>query len=62
MQLSDLLMGLGLLMIAEGFPLFVSPTRYRRLLAQLQEVPDRALRIAGMVAMCLGLALLYAMR
>jgi uncharacterized protein YjeT (DUF2065 family) len=62
LQLSDLVLGLGLLMIAEGLPLFVSPTRYRRLLAQMQEVPDQALRVAGFVAMSLGLVLLYAMR
>jgi len=49
-------------MIAEGLPLFVSPARYRRLLAQMQEVPDGALRGVGFVAMSLGLALLYALR
>ena len=62
MQFSDLALGLGLLMIAEGLPLFVSPARYRRLLAQMQEVPDGALRGVGFVAMSLGLALLYALR
>lgn len=62
MQPSDLAIGLGLLLLAEGLPLFASPGRYRRLLQQIDTVPDSTLRASGLVAMGVGLAILYAIR
>ncbi len=62
MQLSDLVVGLGFVLIVEGLPLFLSPGRYRSLLMQIEQVPDPVLRGAGLVGMCGGLALLYAVR
>ena len=62
MQLSDVAIGLGFVLIVEGLPLFVSPGRYRRLLMQIEQVPDAVLRGAGFAAMCGGLTLLYALK
>lgn len=62
MELSDLAIGLGLLLLAEGLPLFASPGRYRRLLKQIDTVPDGTLRVSGLVSMGVGLAILYALK
>jgi len=62
MQLSDVVVGLGFVLIVEGFPLFLSPSRYRRLLMQIEQVPDPVLRGTGFVAMCGGLVMLYVVR
>lgn len=62
MEVSDLGIGLGVVLIVEGLPLFLSPARYRRLLAQIDRVPDRTLRASGLAAMALGLGVLYAVR
>lgn len=61
-ELSDIGVGLGFLLIVEGLPLFLSPARYRKLLAQIDRVPDRTLRASGFVAMAAGLVVLYALR
>jgi uncharacterized protein YjeT (DUF2065 family) len=61
-HLSDLGVGLGLLLLVEGLPLFLSPTRYRALLKAIDEVPDRVLRGLGLAAMAAGTVLLYALR
>jgi len=57
MEPSDLVVGLGFLLMAEGLPLFAAPDRYRRLLARIETLPDRVLRYAGLAAMGVGLAL-----
>ncbi len=62
MQLSELAVGLGFLLIVEGLPLFLSPRGYRRLLMRVEQVPDPLLRVIGMTAMCGGLALLYLLK
>ncbi len=62
MTASDLAIGLGLLLIVEGLPLFLVPDRYRRLLRQIELVSDGTLRIFGLVAMCAGLMVLYGLR
>jgi len=61
-HLSDLGLALGLLLLVEGMPLFLSPARYRELLKRIDEVPDPVLRGAGFAAMAAGVVLLYALR
>lgn len=55
----DLLNALALLLVIEGILPFAHPAGVRRTLLQLAELDDRALRIAGLVSMALGLGLLY---
>lgn len=62
MGISDLGLGLGLLLLVEGLPLFLSPARYRRWLMRIEEVPDGVLRGLGLAAMTCGIALLYVLR
>jgi len=59
---TDLWAALALMLVLEGILPFVSPDSLRRLLAALSEVDNRSLRIAGLVSMLTGVALLYLVR
>lgn len=52
---------LALVLVIEGVLPFVSPRGYRNAVASLAGLGDRALRIAGLVSMLIGCALLYGM-
>lgn len=55
----DLLVALALLFVIEGVWPFLSPDGLRRALLSVAGQDDRSLRIAGLVSMLSGLALLY---
>ncbi|MCD4688389.1 MAG: DUF2065 domain-containing protein [Desulfuromonadaceae bacterium] len=57
-----LLTVVGLLLVIEGIPWFLSPRRFKVLLASLAEATEGWLRLAGLVAMLLGLLLVYLAR
>ena len=50
---------LGLLLIIEGLPYFAFPKKAKEWARTLQEIPERSLRIMGVLAMVFGLVLLY---
>lgn len=54
----DLLRALALVMVIEGILPFVSPPTTRRTLATVLQLPDRALRITGLLSMLAGAAVL----
>jgi uncharacterized protein len=54
-----LLVVLGVVMIVEGIPWFLSPGSYKRLLLHLLPVSDAALRLCGLTCMLGGLLLVY---
>lgn len=54
-----LLMVVGLAFILEGIPWFLSPQRVRSLLRELARLPDGPLRGCGLLAMALGLLLVW---
>lgn len=58
----DLLTALALLFIIEGIFPFLNPAGMRRLLMAIQDMDDKALRIAGLVSMIIGVSLLYIVR
>jgi len=58
----DLFAALALVLVIEGIIPFVSPGRFRRLVAALAFFDDRQLRIAGVAAVVIGLALLTIVR
>lgn len=58
--METLLKVLGLLLILEGIPWFLSPRRTRLLLRELARVSDSSLRLYGLVAMLLGLLVVFA--
>lgn len=57
--MSQLLIALGLVLIVEGCPWFLSPRKMRSFLTQLSELPDRTLRATGLISMGSGLFLIY---
>ncbi|MEZ5499356.1 MAG: DUF2065 domain-containing protein [Steroidobacteraceae bacterium] len=59
---SDLLTAVALFLVIEGVAPFVNPGGLKRALAQLQLLGDSELRVAGLVSMLLGVALLIVVR
>ncbi len=59
MDWNTLMVALALVMIIEGLLPFLSPHRFRATLLTAATLSNRALRIAGLVAMLGGLATLY---
>ena len=50
---------MALMLVIEGFMPFMSPSTFRRALAQMASMNDRNLRAIGLFSMALGVALLY---
>ena len=50
---------IGVVMIVEGIPWFLSPGGYKRLLLQLLPLSDNRLRLMGLVLMLGGLFLVH---
>ena len=57
--MDSLLVVIGVVMIVEGIPWFLSPGSYKRLLLQLLPVGDVVLRLLGLAFMLSGLLLVY---
>lgn len=57
-----LLSALGLMLVIEGFMPFLTPRGFRRTLLTVARSDDRVLRIAGLVSMLAGVAVLYLAR
>jgi uncharacterized protein YjeT (DUF2065 family) len=54
-----LLTVLGLVLVLEGMPWFLSPVGVKRLLRTIAATPDSSLRAVGLVFMLAGLLLVY---
>ncbi|MEP1473111.1 MAG: DUF2065 domain-containing protein [Halieaceae bacterium] len=50
---------LALVLIIEGMLPFISPTRWRVMIASVAQMEDRVIRNVGLGSMLLGLLLLY---
>jgi uncharacterized protein YjeT (DUF2065 family) len=50
---------IGVVMIVEGIPWFLSPGGYKRLLLQVLPLSDGVLRLLGLMLMLCGLLLVY---
>ena len=61
-MLVPFLSAVGLMLVMEGIVPFLSPAQFRRLLAGMARVDDRALRIAGFLSMVAGAALVFLVR
>lgn len=62
MNWADLGAALALLLVFEGLMPFLSPGGFKRSMAQIEQIPDKQLRILGLVSMLAGLVLLYWVR
>ena len=54
-----LIVVLGVVLIVEGMPWFLSPRRTRRMLSELFQMNDGTLRAIGLAFMLAGLLLVY---
>ncbi len=52
-------MVVGMVLIVEGAPWFLSPTKTKSFLAQIQSLSNQQLRLYGLVMMAMGLLTLY---
>ncbi|MEO6079155.1 MAG: DUF2065 family protein [Steroidobacteraceae bacterium] len=59
---TDLLAALAILLVLEGLLPFLNPAATKRVFAQLSQMAERELRIAGVVSMGAGLLLLFFVR
>lgn len=55
----DLLVATALLLVIEGIWPFLSPGSFKRALVQVSTEGERALRVAGLASMVVGVGLLY---
>jgi uncharacterized protein YjeT (DUF2065 family) len=55
----SLVVVLGVVLIVEGIPWFLSPRGTKRMLSELFRMNDRSLRGLGLVLMLFGLLLVY---
>jgi uncharacterized protein len=58
-MVSDLLLGLGLVAIVEGLVLALAPTRLRDVLRLIEAIPPDQLRTIGLLAVTLGVGLVW---
>lgn len=49
----------AMVLIIEGIPYFMFPSKFRELIKKLEEMEDSHLRLAGLIMMIIGLLLLY---
>lgn len=61
-MLVPFLSAVGLMLVLEGIVPFLTPRGFRRMLAAVAQVDDRALRIAGLASMTAGALLVYVIR
>ena len=59
MSLEFLVVVLGVVLIVEGIPWFLSPRGTKRMLSELSQMNDQSLRGIGLVFMLAGLVLVY---
>ncbi|MGD8831471.1 MAG: DUF2065 family protein [Pseudomonadales bacterium] len=59
---NELAIALCLVLVIEGIMPFLHPRAYRRVAMSLAGVPDRTMRVVGLVSMLTGTALLYLIR
>ena len=59
---NELFSALALVLIIEGIMPFISPGGWRQTMLQASQLPDKTLRIIGLVSMLFGVVLLYLMR
>ncbi len=56
---AELIIVLGVVLIVEGVPWFLSPRRTKHMLSELFRMNDNALRALGLVFMLIGLLIVY---
>lgn len=59
---TEILTALALVLVLEGMLPFISPSKYRRMVAEVVRLGDNSIRNIGLVVMIAGLLLLFVVR
>lgn len=62
MYWTEILTALALVFVIEGMLPFISPSRYRQMMAEITRLSDSNIRSVGLVVMIAGLLLLFVVR
>ena len=62
MDWTDLFAALAIVCIIEGVMPFINPIGMKRLLSRMAALEEREMRVAGLVSMAVGLAILFLVR
>ncbi len=60
--MSDLIVALGLVLVIEGTLYALMPDRLKGMMRQMQDVPDQALRVGGLLALSFGVLIVWLIR
>lgn len=60
--MTDLLVGIGLVLVIEGLAYAVAPTLMKSVMAQMQDASEQMLRIIGAVSIALGVLVVWLAR
>lgn len=61
-MLDEFIRAVGLVMVIEGMLPFLSPNGWRQAMSQAAQLPDKTLRIIGLVSMLAGVLVMYLIR
>ena len=61
-MIPELLMALGLVLVIEGLLYALVPAKLRAMMATMQKLSDDQMRIGGVMAMALGVAVVWLVR
>ncbi|PLX36439.1 MAG: DUF2065 domain-containing protein [Hyphomicrobiales bacterium] len=60
--MSDLAVAIGLVLAIEGTLYALMPGGLKSMMRQMQSVPDQSLRVAGLIALSLGVLIVWLVR
>ena len=60
--MSELVTAVGLVFIIEGLVYAAAPDRFKAVMARLEQVPDETLRMGGLIAVAVGVAIVWVAR
>ena len=60
--MEDLFTALALVFVIEGVLYALFPTKMRQLIVRMLDFPDKSLRNSGLIAICVGVALVWLIR
>jgi uncharacterized protein YjeT (DUF2065 family) len=62
MYWTEILTALALVFVIEGMLPFISPSKYRQMVAEITQLSDSNIRSVGLIVMIAGLVLLFFVR
>jgi uncharacterized protein len=62
MPMSDLITAIGLVLVLEGLVYAAFPGGLKRMMSMAQSVPDETLRRSGLIALALGVVIVWLVR